>query len=136
MRSGLRQFLKGVGAMLLAAAVVNMSVLLGVSQCLCVEDYDNCGTAHCDCFEDVSDTGCAASGAEGCVEISIDALDALLEGSLLKRGTLPVGMPLPVVMAIKVSNPLLLRGVIPLPTAPPWRSYDYISLAPRLYPRS
>jgi hypothetical protein len=136
MRRLFRRLFKGVGATLLAVFIAGMSALLGSSYCLCVEDYDNCGTAHCDCFEDVSDAGCAESGADGCADITIDVLDALLDGHTLKLVAVPAMMASPLVVCEEVSCAALLRGGLPPPTAPPWPPSHYLSTSHRLYPRS
>lgn len=126
-----------MGATLLAVFVAGMSALLGSSYCLCIEDYDNCGTAHCDCFEeDASDAGCAESGTDGCTDITIDALDVFLGGQTLKLIAAPSLFASPLVVCEEVQKLTLLRGVLPPPTAPPWPPSHYLSTSHRLYPRS
>ena len=129
-------WLKRIGAALIAIFLISVSALLGSSFCLCTEDFDNCGTAHCDCFESENDVRCNTSNEDGCTDLTIDAIDAIAGHPILKLITAFACVILPHLDDLETqTNPLACR-FIPPKTAPPWFPSFYLATAYRLYPRS
>ena len=129
-------WLKRIGAALIALFLISVSALLGSSFCLCTEDFDDCGTAHCDCFESDSDVGCNTSNEDGCTDLTIDAIDAIAGHPILKLITAFAFVILPHNDNPEPQVNHLTCRFIPPKTAPPWFHSSYLATSYRLYPRS